>query len=337
MGDQEAAPVESTVLKNEGNALLAAGQTDAAIEKYTAALGCCPEALDDLAAVILSNRSMCRFNLGAFNEALMDAENAVEMKVHYAKAYFRLGKARRALGDEAGAAAALKEAVRLTPKVQQPPRQQTYTKKPEHPVVKKNFLAGASLYDDEPTPADRRHPEPTTAERTMEKMRQNFASEFAVIDAIAPLMFPVGNPAVNVRLTLEDGAEADRCARASRAPYIGVCGSVLLERADYASMLGSGRAGESGGGSADDGGAFAHAVQAGGLRIGFRLWIPTSSPGGVSASSPGGVSSACVYFHGNCETVLQLDRDGDVEDYLAAFGGGGGCCALLAFDFRGYE
>lgn len=75
-------------LKEKGNAALAAGKHDEAIEAYTEAL-----TLNDQNYVIYSNRSAAYVKAGKYQKALLDAQLTVSLNPTWAKGYSRLGTA----------------------------------------------------------------------------------------------------------------------------------------------------------------------------------------------------------------------------------------------------
>eukprot|EP00936_MAST-01D_sp_MAST-1D-sp1_P001724 g1724.t1 len=105
--------LDLATIKAEGNALLKAGDLEAAVEKYAkavAGLGA-PGGTEthsvELAAQCLANRSLALLKLGRAAEALADGEAAVRTLPTYAKAHYRVGKALAQLGRSEDAAKAL--------------------------------------------------------------------------------------------------------------------------------------------------------------------------------------------------------------------------------------
>ena len=84
--------------KDKGNALVKE-------KKYKEALDCYSKAIeiDPNDPILYSNRSAMHLNLSEFDQALADADKAISIKVDYAKAYLRKGKALEGLNkvDEA--------------------------------------------------------------------------------------------------------------------------------------------------------------------------------------------------------------------------------------------
>lgn len=111
-------------LKDEGNALLKAGDLAAAAQKYgeaAEAWEAMPAAAKDardadgtLVAQCLANHSLALLQLGEAAEALVRAQAAVDAAPSYAKAHYRVGKALDALGRPAESAQALLRARELT-------------------------------------------------------------------------------------------------------------------------------------------------------------------------------------------------------------------------------
>lgn len=85
------------VLKNEANQLFSSGQFPDAIEIYTKAF---EAASNDkaLKAICLGNRAFAHFKLENYGSAVADATAAIELDEKYAKAYYRRGAAKFALG-----------------------------------------------------------------------------------------------------------------------------------------------------------------------------------------------------------------------------------------------
>ncbi|KAL4447812.1 hypothetical protein ABPG75_005031 [Micractinium tetrahymenae] len=87
-------------LRQEGNALFAAGDYRRAADAYTRALEL------DADAILFSNRAACHLKLGQAEQVLADAEQATQLRPEWPKGHFRRGCALEALGrlDEAVAA-----------------------------------------------------------------------------------------------------------------------------------------------------------------------------------------------------------------------------------------
>ena len=83
--------------KASGNALFAKGEHASAAAAYTAALQASPCAATS--AVLLSNRAACHLQLGKPQQALEDAQAAVEADPEYHKALLRLAAAHAGLGQ----------------------------------------------------------------------------------------------------------------------------------------------------------------------------------------------------------------------------------------------
>ncbi|GMG15961.1 unnamed protein product [[Candida] boidinii] len=81
---------------------------DEAISKYTEALNLIPNH-----AVFLSNRAAAYSSIKKHEEAIRDADAAIESDKTYAKAYSRKGLALYALGDAEGAMKAYGEGLKL--------------------------------------------------------------------------------------------------------------------------------------------------------------------------------------------------------------------------------
>ncbi|KAL7524167.1 hypothetical protein ACHAWF_000841, partial [Thalassiosira exigua] len=66
-------------------------------------------------AILHSNRSLCRLQMGKVAEALEDADAAVECDPKYVKGHWRRGQAQTASGNSAGALVSFEEALKLEP------------------------------------------------------------------------------------------------------------------------------------------------------------------------------------------------------------------------------
>ncbi|KAL5334863.1 hypothetical protein BJX70DRAFT_391104 [Aspergillus crustosus] len=97
-------------LKAEGNKAFSAKDYPTAIEKFTEAI-----ALDSTNHVLYSNRSAVYAAQAKYEEALTDAEKAVEIKPDWSKGHQRKGAAYRGLGDLLSAHDAYEEAIKLEP------------------------------------------------------------------------------------------------------------------------------------------------------------------------------------------------------------------------------
>ncbi|TCD61454.1 hypothetical protein EIP91_008411 [Steccherinum ochraceum] len=101
---------QNAKLKEEGNALFAKKDYEAAVRKYTEALK-----LDDNNAVIYANRSACFYNRKKYSDALTDATRATGIDPSYAKGWSRAAAAHAALGDEHASARCWKKALDALP------------------------------------------------------------------------------------------------------------------------------------------------------------------------------------------------------------------------------
>ncbi|KAL4878292.1 hypothetical protein BJY04DRAFT_196209 [Aspergillus karnatakaensis] len=97
-------------LKAEGNKAFSAKDYPTAIEKFTQAIE-----LDASNHVLFSNRSAVYAAQGKYEEALTDAEKAVEIKPDWSKGHQRKGAAYRGLGDLLSAHDAYEEAIKIEP------------------------------------------------------------------------------------------------------------------------------------------------------------------------------------------------------------------------------
>ena len=80
---------EYTTLKTAGNAYFLSGDSAKAEEAYTTLL----ENFDRDHAILFTNRSAARLNLGKIEEALADAQQAIELDKKWIKAYYRKASA----------------------------------------------------------------------------------------------------------------------------------------------------------------------------------------------------------------------------------------------------
>jgi hypothetical protein len=71
---------QAEALKNEGNALLAAGKLEASVEAYTAAI-----ALNGTSAIFYSNRSSAYIKQESYRLAIADADKAIAIDPDYVK------------------------------------------------------------------------------------------------------------------------------------------------------------------------------------------------------------------------------------------------------------
>ena len=107
--------------KGEGNAAFKGGELEEAVRLYTEALTICNECEgahgldDDLYGKLYGNRAECRLQLGAYAEAVADAEVAIEYDPCAVKAFVRKAKASAALGRHDVAEAALRDALDIAP------------------------------------------------------------------------------------------------------------------------------------------------------------------------------------------------------------------------------
>ncbi|KAL4930500.1 Hsp90 cochaperone STI1 [Aspergillus undulatus] len=97
-------------LKAEGNKAFSAKDYPTAIEKFTQAIE-----LDSNNHVLYSNRSAVYAAQRNYEQALADAEKAIEIKPDWAKGHQRKGAAARGLGDLLSANDAYEEALKLEP------------------------------------------------------------------------------------------------------------------------------------------------------------------------------------------------------------------------------
>jgi tetratricopeptide (TPR) repeat protein len=106
--------------KERGNKLLAEKKTSEAIEAFTRGLAlldgeASSDAATELRGVLLSNRSAAHASLRRWNEALVDAEQAVKLRPTWSKAHARAGLALFQLLRGEDSLSAFKKALELEP------------------------------------------------------------------------------------------------------------------------------------------------------------------------------------------------------------------------------
>lgn len=106
-GDQKTA---ANKRKLEGNSALAQGRFNDAIQAYSAAI-----LLNPSDAVFWTNRAAAQANMGMWEQARSDAEQAVKLDAQYSKAHYRLGQALLNLGRAQESISPFENAIRLTP------------------------------------------------------------------------------------------------------------------------------------------------------------------------------------------------------------------------------
>ncbi|KAI5819788.1 glutamine-rich cytoplasmic protein [Pyronema omphalodes] len=102
----DAEKAEADALKSKGNAAIQAKDYKAAVDFYSQALKIIPAH-----PVYLSNRAAAYSSLNDFDNAIKDAELAVDTDPTYSKAWSRLGHARFSKGDHRGAMEAYKAGI----------------------------------------------------------------------------------------------------------------------------------------------------------------------------------------------------------------------------------
>ncbi len=101
-------PDDANALNNRGNARIAKGDFEGALEDYNEAIRLKPHE-----AVAFYNRGNARSATGDVEEALEDYNEAIRLKPHDAVASYNRGNARSATGDVEGALEDYNEAIRL--------------------------------------------------------------------------------------------------------------------------------------------------------------------------------------------------------------------------------
>jgi len=101
---------QANALKDQGNAALAEGKTEAAIGLYSQAIE-----LDAENHVLFSNRSAAYAKAGQYEEALKDAERTVALQPSWPKGYSRKGAALEYMGKMDEALAAYEEGLKQVP------------------------------------------------------------------------------------------------------------------------------------------------------------------------------------------------------------------------------
>jgi tetratricopeptide (TPR) repeat protein len=104
----EAETKRAELHKRAGDEAFVAGNYKEASNSYSKSIE-----IDEYNAKVWANRSACREKLKNFGEARRDAVTARSIDPTYLKAWFREGKAARALNDFEGAAVAFFEGLRL--------------------------------------------------------------------------------------------------------------------------------------------------------------------------------------------------------------------------------
>lgn len=99
-------------IKNRAKGSLSTRNFPEAVKLYTKGIEL---NIENANAILLSNRSMCYYNLGCFAEALMDAESSLSLDPSYAKAYYRKGVALISLKENKKAEEAFREGLKLVP------------------------------------------------------------------------------------------------------------------------------------------------------------------------------------------------------------------------------
>lgn len=99
---------KAEALKLEGNKAMASKDFDLAVKKYTEAIAVLPTN-----AVYYANRAAAHSSLKAYEEAIKDAQSAIETDPSYSKGYSRLGYAKFALGRAEEALEAYKKVLDL--------------------------------------------------------------------------------------------------------------------------------------------------------------------------------------------------------------------------------
>lgn len=99
---------KADALKAEGNRAMASKNFSEAISKYTEAIE-----LDGSNVVYLSNRAAAYSSASQHENAVKDAEKAIELNPNFSKSYSRLGLAKYALGDATAAMKAYEQGLEI--------------------------------------------------------------------------------------------------------------------------------------------------------------------------------------------------------------------------------
>ncbi|WWC62097.1 uncharacterized protein I303_104687 [Kwoniella dejecticola CBS 10117] len=105
----EADKKAAEALKAKGNSLMSTKLYDSAIEQYTEAIKLYPN------PVYYSNRAAAWGGLGKHENAIADAEKALDLDPNFAKAYSRLGHAHFSVGSYTDAVQAYEDGLKLDP------------------------------------------------------------------------------------------------------------------------------------------------------------------------------------------------------------------------------
>lgn len=105
-GPSDADKADADALKSKGNAAMAKKDYTTAIDFYTQALKLNPNN-----PIYLSNRAAAYSSTGNYDEAIVDAQIAVDTDPKYTKAWSRLGLARFSKGDARGSMEAYKAGI----------------------------------------------------------------------------------------------------------------------------------------------------------------------------------------------------------------------------------
>lgn len=104
---------EARVIKEVADARLRDGHFRDAVEQYSQALGCAGDA--QLRSTLLANRCLAMLRAGRLEDALCDAQSALQLRPRWHKAHLRLAQCKDALRQTHAAIASYKRALELEP------------------------------------------------------------------------------------------------------------------------------------------------------------------------------------------------------------------------------
>jgi len=114
---REKARSQANDAKAEGNKHFAAGKYEDALSQYKIALEIASEleSVEDICSACHSNRAVCFFKLGKYDETIKECSRALELNPSYVKALLRRGEAHEKLEHYDEAIADMKRIIELDP------------------------------------------------------------------------------------------------------------------------------------------------------------------------------------------------------------------------------